>query len=137
MLEPLFTREEFDKAFERAIALNSFEKALTNPALGTLANLIGALGDAKSEPVYETVATALFSYMSELRAFNSAFSADLSLKKDLKPEVEKTLTIVNKSLSKLRKELPKENPNYKSVLQAVGNIFFQFHKLVRIRTSYL
>ena len=133
----MLTKPDLDKAFKQTVnSLRSMEKALTDPAFVNLASVLSAIGDVKGDPVYECMATSLYSYLSELQKFNIVFSAAPPLKKDLKPKVEETLDQVRKSISTLRKELLKESPNYKSILHAVGNIFFEFHKLIGIRSSY-
>lgn len=133
----MFTKEDLDKAFELAIENSkNLETALTDSGLNNLISVINAIGNVKRDPIFETVSTALYSYLGELHNFNLAFTAVPSLMKDLKPKVEATLHRVSRYISQLRKELLAESPNHKTILEAIGNTFFEFHELFRIRSSY-
>ena len=133
----LLTGEDLKEAFERAIStLDDVDKALTENELSDLADLLMSVGRIKHNGTYEAIATAIYSFLYELQSFNLALSSVPALRKDLTPKLNEIINRVRQHLITIKKELFVKTPDYRKILESVGEIFFEYHTLGRMRSTY-
>jgi len=137
----MLTKSDIEEAFRKvAEALGKNESTEIMMALNDFQSLMLSLGSTKRDALYFLLGDAAATLSYHLKEMYSRFVPGVAPKEILQSAiswVKSTTGRVQKSLNAIRKEIGKEEPDYKTVLEAIGEIYINSYDLYKFGAAYV
>ncbi len=137
----MLTKEDINKAFQKVNeALGKNESTDIIIALDDFQSLMLTLGFTKRDPTLFVIGDAISTLSYHLKDMYSRFVPGVVPKEILNnaiSRIQNTLSNVRECLLTLQKEILREEPDYKSILEAIGRIYLESYEMYKFRSSYV
>ena len=138
----MITKEDLNKAFQKVSkALEKDESINILMALDDFQSLMLTLGFTKQDSTFFIIGDAISTLSYHLKDMYSRFVPGVVPKEILSnatSRIRKVLNNVRKCLFILQKEmLEDDKPDYKAILEAIGQIYLESYEMFKFRSSYV
>jgi len=137
----MLTKSDIEEAFRKVVeALGKNDSTEIMMTLNDFQSLMLSLGSAKRNALYFLLGDAAGTLSYHLKEMYSRFVPGVAPKEILQSAiswVKSTTGKVQKSLNVIRKEIGKEEPDYKAILEAIGEIYINSYDLYKFGSAYV
>lgn len=137
----MLTKSDIEEIFRKVIeSLGKDESTEIMMALNDFQSLMLSLGSAKRNAIYFLLGDAAATLSYHLKETYSRFIPGVAPKEILQSAISRiksTTSEAQKSLNVIQKEIGKEKPNYKAILEAIGEIYINSYDLYKFGSAYV